>query len=43
MVNMTLRDVWPDQSNLVNVEKEGEVYSVVFDSDAEVKRLKIEP
>lgn len=43
MVNMALRDVWPDQSNLVNVERDGEVYSVLFDAGAEVKYLKIEP
>jgi hypothetical protein len=43
MVNMALRDVWPDQSNLVNVEREGEVYSVLFDAGAEVKRLSLEP
>lgn len=41
MVNMALRDVWPDQSNLVNVEREGEVYSVLFDGGAEVKWLDI--
>ena len=43
MVNMALRDVWPDQSNLVNVEREGEVYSVLFDAGAQVKRLSLEP
>jgi hypothetical protein len=43
MVNMALRDVWPDQSNLVNVEREGEVYSVLFDAGAEVKHLKLKP
>lgn len=43
MVNMALRDVWPDQSNLVNVEREGEVYSVLFDAGAEVKFLELEP
>lgn len=43
MVNMALRDVWPDQSNLVNVERDGKVYSILFDEGAEVKRLKLEP
>lgn len=42
MVNMALRDVWPDQSNLVNVEKGGEVFSVLFDGGAEVKTLKLD-
>lgn len=42
MVNMALRDVWPDQSNLVNVEKDGEVFSVLFDGGAEVKTLKLD-
>ncbi|MFK7864729.1 MAG: DUF6702 family protein [Pseudohongiellaceae bacterium] len=41
MVNMALRDVWPDQSNLVNVEKEGEVFSILFDGGAEVKTLEL--
>lgn len=41
MVNMALRDVWPDQSNLVNVEKEGEVFSVLFDGGAEVRTLNL--
>ncbi|MFT6092791.1 MAG: hypothetical protein ACJA2Q_000680 [Pseudohongiellaceae bacterium] len=43
MVNMALRDVWPDQSNLVNVDREGEVYSVLFDGGAQVKRLSLKP
>jgi hypothetical protein len=41
MVNMALRDVWPDQSNLVNVERQGKIFSALFDSGAEVKNLKI--
>jgi hypothetical protein len=41
MVNMALRDVWPDQSNLVNVERQGKVVSALFDAGAEIKRLAI--
>lgn len=41
MVNMALRDVWPDQSNLVNVERQGKVFSAVFDAGAEIKSLEI--
>lgn len=39
MVNMALRDVWPDQSNLVNVDRQGETFSVLFDDGSEVKTL----
>lgn len=42
LVNMALRDVWPDQSNLVNVEKDGKIFSVVFDDSSQVKTLDIE-
>ncbi len=41
LVNMALRDVWPDQSNLVNVERQGKVISAVFDGGAEVKNLEL--
>jgi len=41
MVNMALRDVWPDQSNLVNVEREGRIFSALFDAGSEVKNLEI--
>ncbi len=41
MVNMALRDVWPDQSNLVNVERQGKIFSALFDAGAEVKSLEI--
>lgn len=30
VVNMALRDVWPDQSNLVNIERGGEILSLTF-------------
>ena len=41
MVNMALRDVWPDQSNLVNVERQGKIVSALFDAGAEIKSLQI--
>ncbi len=30
IVNVALRDVWPDQANLVNIERDGEIYSLEF-------------
>ena len=36
VINMTLRDVWPDQTNLVNVEKEGRVQSLEFVSEVDI-------
>lgn len=41
MVNMALRDVWPDQSNLVNVERQGKIFSALFDAGAEIRSLDI--
>jgi hypothetical protein len=41
MVNMALRDVWPDQSNLVNIERKGKIVSALFDAGAEIKSLAI--
>lgn len=36
IVNLALRDVWADQSNLVNIERGGEVYGLVFEGGDEV-------
>lgn len=36
IVNLTLRDVWPDQSNLVNIEREGKIQSLTFSGSAEI-------
>lgn len=37
IVHLALRDVWPDQSNLVNIERDGKIYSLTFQgSDAEL-------
>ena len=35
VINSVLRDVWPDQSNLVNVERGGHVESVTFSVGAD--------
>jgi len=35
IVNLALRDVWPDQTNLVNVEHEGGIVSVTFTGNDE--------
>lgn len=35
IINVALRDVWPDQSNLVNIERDGEVYSLTFQGNDE--------
>ena len=36
IVNLALRDVWADQSNLVNIDRGGRVYSLTFDGSDEV-------
>ena len=40
--NAVLRDVWSDQSNLVNVEKSGVVYSLDLDGSRESGTVEIE-
>ncbi|MEX0618455.1 MAG: DUF6702 family protein [Pseudohongiellaceae bacterium] len=35
IVNVALRDVWADQSNLVNIEREAELISLTFEGDKE--------
>lgn len=35
IVNLALRDVWPDQANLVNIERDGEFFSLQFAGGAE--------
>jgi hypothetical protein len=42
IVNLTLRDVWPDQSNLVNIEREGEIYSLTFQGSDEVLSVSLD-
>lgn len=41
IVNLALRDVWSDQSNLVNIERDGEVYSLTFDGSDEVLTVEL--
>ncbi len=40
VVHVALRDVWPDQANLVNVERDGEIHSLSFVDSAETLRLE---
>lgn len=41
IVNLALRDVWPDQSNLVNIERDGKVLSLTFDGSDEVLSIEL--
>ena len=41
VISMALRDIWPGQSNLVNIEKAGEVLSLLFVGAAEVLTVKL--
>ena len=41
IVNLTLRDVWSDQSNLVNIERDGRIYSLTFDGAVEVLTVEL--
>ena len=40
--NLALRDVWSDQSHLVNIERDGRIYSLTFDSSAEVLTVELD-
>lgn len=42
IVNMALRDVWSDQSNLVNIERNGQIYSLTFDGAREVLSIELD-
>ena len=41
VVSMALRDIWPDQSNLVNIERSGEVLSLLFTGAVEVLTVEL--
>ncbi len=41
VVNLALRDVWPDQANLVNVEKDGQIHSLSFTDSVESLRVAL--
>jgi hypothetical protein len=40
--NTVLQDVWPDQANLINVEKDGEVYSLDLGDSRESGIIELE-
>jgi hypothetical protein len=42
IVNMALRDVWSDQSNLVNIERDDRIYSLTFDGAREVLSIELD-
>lgn len=41
IVNLALRDVWQDQTNLVNVERDGEIYSLTFQGSDEMLSVSL--
>ncbi len=41
VVHLALRDVWPDQANLVNVEKDGQLHSMSFTDSVEILRVDL--
>lgn len=41
IVNLALRDVWPDQSNLVNIERDDEIVSLTFDGNDEALSVEL--
>lgn len=40
VVHIALRDVWPDQANLVNVQRDGQIHSLSFADSAESLRVE---
>jgi len=40
--NLALRDVWSDQSNLVNIERDGKIYSLIFDGSSEALTVELD-
>lgn len=41
LINSILRDVWPEQSNLVNLERNGRISSVTFSQGSDVLSLPL--
>ena len=39
--NTALRDVWPEQQNLVNIEKDGEIVSLSFSAATEILSIAL--
>lgn len=42
VIDVILRDIWPEQSNLVNIEKSDQIYSMIFDADKEMLTVGFE-
>jgi len=42
IVHLALRDVWPDQSNLVNIERDGKIYSLTFQGNDEELSIRLD-
>lgn len=40
VVHVALRDVWPDQANLVNVERDGQIHSMSFADSTDSLRIE---
>ncbi len=41
IVNLALRDVWPDQANLVNIERDGAIFSLEFSGGDEALSIAL--
>jgi len=41
VVHIALRDVWPDQANLVNVQRDGQIHSLSFADSVESLRVEL--
>ena len=41
IINLALRDVWPDQSNLVNIERGEDIVSLTFDGNDEALHAEL--
>ena len=41
LINSILRDVWPEQSNLVNLERDGRIRSVTFTQGSDTHSLSL--
>lgn len=42
IVSTALKDVWSEQSNLVNIERNNRIYSLTFDGSAEVLSVELD-
>lgn len=39
IINLALRDVWPEQSNMVNIDKLGKIYTLTFNQGSDILRV----